>query len=180
MEKMKRAAVTISPTGKRGFTIIELLVVMGVIGLLLAMSIPAATRYAGRMRLGAATREVMGLLSLARSSAISSRLPQTVLVDVEAGRLSIEDSPDAAVQTKAVTLASSVTIRLTTSDGRSLEPPVRLTFQPNGSLAGRSVEITLSDPSRAQTISIAAPTGAIIVRHAETPNTKFQSPDKPQ
>ena len=168
MEKMTRAAVTIFPIGKRGFTIVELLVVMGVIGLLLAISIPAATRYTGRMRLGAATREVMGLLSLARSSAISSRMPQTVLVDVDAGRLLIEDSPDAAVQTKAVTLASSVVVRVTTSDGRILDAPVRLAFQPNGSLAGRSVEMTLSDGSRAQAISIAAPTGAIIVRsHAD-------------
>lgn len=137
---------------------------MGVIGLLLAMSLPAATRYAGRIRISAATREIVGLLSLARSSAISSRHAQVVLVDVEAGRLSIEDSQDAAVQARAVSLASNVEIRLATSDGQTLDTPVRLVFQPNGSLAGRSVEVTLSDGTRAQTISVAAPTGAIIVR----------------
>ena len=152
-----------SPIGRRGFTLVELLVVMGVIGILLAMSVPAATRYAGRIRLSAATREIMGLLSLARSSAISSRHEQTVLVDVEAGRLSIEDSQDAA-QVRAVSLASNVDIRLTTSDGQELDTPARLVFQPNGSLAGRSIEVTLSDGSRAQTISVAAPTGAIIAR----------------
>ena len=159
------------PTGKElhlkskipGFTIVELLVVMGIIGLLLAISVPSAARYAGRIRFSAATREIMGLLSLARSSAISSGHQQVVVVDVEAGRLLIEDSPEAA-QTRAVSLASNVEVRLTTSDGQELDTPARLVFQPNGALEGRSIQVTLSDGTRTQTISVAAPTGAIIVR----------------
>ena len=141
----------------------ELLVVMGVIGLLLAISIPAAGRYSGQIRFSAATREVVGLLSLARSSAISSHHEQAVLVDADAGVLSMEDRPEVA-QTRRVALGSNVHIRLATNDGEPIETPARLAFQPSGALVGRSVQVTLFDQTREQIISIAAPTGAIIVR----------------
>ena len=41
------------------------------------------------------------------------------------------------------------------------EGPAEITFQPSGSLAGRSVSVVISNSSRTQTIAITGVTGAI-------------------
>ncbi len=136
---------------------------MGIIGLLVASSVPALTGYAKQVRLKAATREVIGLLSLARSLAISSRKAKTVSVDPEHRELVIEETLDQE-EPRRVRFASSVTISVQ-PQGQS-EPssePARLIFQSNGSVAGRSVSLVLSNGTRTQTISVSATTGAIIV-----------------
>ena len=145
------------------FTLIELLVVMGIIGLLVASSVPALTGYAKQTRLKAATREVVGLLSLARSSAISSRKAKSVSVDPDHRELVIEETLDQE-EPRRVRLASSVTVSVQ-SQGQT-EPssgPSRLVFQSNGSVAGRSVSLVLSNGTRTQTITVSATTGAIVV-----------------
>ena len=53
-------------------TLVELLVVLGIIGLILGISVPGLSAYANQARLKAATRNVVGLLSLARSLAPTS------------------------------------------------------------------------------------------------------------
>lgn len=148
-----------SSTGK-GFTLVEMLVVMAVIGLLVAAGVPALTGYATQMRLKGATREVIGLLSLARSSAISSRTPRTVVVNPDTHELVIEETLTED-EPRRVRLASSLQVDVQSQEQTG--GPFRVVFQPGGGLAGRSVSLVLSNESRSQTITITAVTGAIAV-----------------
>lgn len=143
-------------------TLVELLVVMAVIGLVVGMSVPAFTGYTQRVRLKAVTRQTMGLVSLARSVAISSRQAHAVVMDPENGRLSIVNvaSGDALEQT--VRLPSSVTLEFEV--GGAPMPETQVVFRPNGSLGGRAISLVLSDRQRQQTITISGVTGAVTVQ----------------
>ena len=148
----------------QAFTLVELLVVLGIIGLLVAASVPALTSYARQARLKAATREVVGLLSLARSSAISTRGTKTVLVDPDHHELTMEATSDQP-EPRVIRLSSSVDVTVQTSgQDAPAEGVSRLVFQPSGALAGRSVSVVLSNGARQQTVQVTATTGAIIVQ----------------
>lgn len=66
----------------RGFTLIEMLVVMTVIGILYTIALPAALDFIERRRLAAATEQIFEVLQLARTEAI--RLSQDVQVSLDA------------------------------------------------------------------------------------------------
>ena len=147
--------------GVPGFTLIELLVVLGIMGLLVTMSVPSFIRYAQQVRLKTAAREVMGLLSFARQSAISMRKEKTILVDGDLHELSIEESLDDP-EPRVIRLPNSVAIdvQIPGMDGAS---PWRFAFQPSGALSGRSVSVVLGGQGRSQTISVTAVTGSIAI-----------------
>jgi len=136
---------------------------MGIVGLVVASSVPAMSSYARQVRLKAATREVMGLLSLARSLAISSRQARTVLVDPQRQELLIEETLDQG-EPRIVRLSSSVEVVIETQDQSQTTGVFRIVFQPSGALAGRSVQLLLSTGNRTQTITVTSPTGAIALR----------------
>ena len=145
-----------------GFTLIELLVVMAIVGLLVATSVPALARYAGQVKLRAATREVVGLLSLSRSLAIGSRSPRTVVIDGSQHRVFIQET--AQTEPRIVRLSSSMTVEASTL-GEPGEPVYSLVFKPTGGLdGGRSVTITLSNGARTQAITITSTTGSLSVQ----------------
>ena len=66
-------------------TLVEMLVVLAIIGMLFGMGLPAITRYTRQMRLKATTRQLVGLISLARSTAISAHEDHAVVIDQGAG-----------------------------------------------------------------------------------------------
>ena len=140
-----------------------MIVVMAVIGLLVSVSLPSLTGYARQARLKAAARETIGLLSLARSMAISAREPRTVLIDPGEGQISIEASANED-QTHLVKLGPGIEVTVEIQgQGGQAEGAAELTFQPSGALAGRSVTVTLSNGDHSQTITVTATTGSILV-----------------
>ena len=159
-----QSAFRIPHSAFNGFTLVEILVVLGIIGLVVGSSVPALSSYARQVRLRATTRETVGLLSLARSLAISSRSPRTVLVDPESRKLVIEETLEQA-EVRLVRLPSSVvmTVQMQGQDGPS-SGATRLVFQPSGTLAGRSVSLIFSNGNRTQTVTVTAMTSAISVR----------------
>ena len=154
-----KSAIRNPQSASSGFTLVELRVGMGILGLIIASSVPGMTGYARHVRLKAATREVLGLLSLARSMAISSRSVRTVVVNPDAHELLIEETLEQA-EPRRVRLSSGVNVAVDIQ-GQSGSGPARLTFQPSGSLSGRSCSILLSNDTKQQTIRITATTGAI-------------------
>lgn len=60
----------VRPRRRRGFTLVELLVVMAVALILLAVAIPAMRDFVDRLRVRAAATEFVAAMSLARSEAI--------------------------------------------------------------------------------------------------------------
>ncbi len=147
-------------SSSRAFTLVELLVVIGIIGIILATSVPALSGYATQVRLKTATREIVGLLLLARSLAISHHAPQSVVIDLEQGELSL-DGATGDLASRRVRLPPAIQIEVTESDGSERS---QVTFQPSGALAGRSISIALSNGKRTQTILVTGVTGAVLVQ----------------
>ena len=143
-------------------TLIELLIVMGIIGLIVSMSIPSFAGYAERVRLKAAARQTVGLVSLARSLAISSREEQAVIVDREHGELRVVNLASGDAYERVVRFPSSVAVTLEMAGEPSAD--TQFVFRPSGSLAGRSVALVLESRQTRQTIAVSGPTGSITVQ----------------
>ena len=167
---MMAALATTSSTGRRGlapaapagFTLVELLVVIGLIGLILATSMPALTHQADNMRLQATTREVVGLVSLARSLAISAHDAHAVVVDPAQRQLTIVNQVSGEVLEHVVRYPSSLTVELQVGGQPAQGTP--LAFQPSGALAGQSVTLVLAGREKRRTITVTGVTGAILVQ----------------
>ena len=144
-----------------GFTLIELLVVMAIVGLLVATSVPALTGYAKQVRLKTAAREAIGLLSLARSLAISSRSVRRVLLDEDRHELVIEETLEQD-EPRRVRLPEAVDVSL----GGGAAGTGRVVFQPSGALSTPSATVSLVSGTKRQTITVSSATGAISLRSA--------------
>jgi general secretion pathway protein H len=84
-----------SSTGNRpvaiaGFTLLELLVVLAIIGLVLAIVPPNLMKGTGAQALKADARLVVSGLQYARTRAISLNVPVALVIDSRTGRLSID------------------------------------------------------------------------------------------
>jgi type II secretion system protein H len=66
-------------TSERGFSLIEVLVVTGITAILAAIAVPSFYTLSQEAGLTSAQREVMTALYLARSNAIASNTPRTVI-----------------------------------------------------------------------------------------------------
>ena len=78
--------------------------------MIVGMGMPALTGYAKRVRLKAATRQVIGLLSLARSMAISSRDEHAVIVDEDAGQVYVKNLASGETLEKKARIHASLSI----------------------------------------------------------------------
>ena len=142
-------------------TLVELLVVLGIIGLILGISVPGMTTYPNQVRLKAATREVVGLLSLARSLAISSHADHAVLIDPERRQITVENTVSGEALERVIRLPTSMSIEVEVAGEPAQE--TRVVFRPTGSLAGRTTSIILADRHTSHTVTISSITGAVSV-----------------
>ena len=148
---------------RHAFTLIELLVVIGIIGLIVAMSVPAFAHYGQQMRLKTATRELVGLLSLARSSAISARATRTVRIDGATREAVIEETLQAA-EPEVVHLPTTLTVTIQMKGQAEPSGEGLVIFKPSGALTGGSVTITLASEAKQQMILVSGPTGAVTLQ----------------
>lgn len=75
---------------RRGFTLVELLVVLAIAGLLLAVTPPLITAALPGVELKAAARRTAGALRLTRETAIAEGRPAAFVLDIEQHRYRIE------------------------------------------------------------------------------------------
>ena len=139
----------------------ELLVVLGVIGIIVGMSVPALTRYSGQVRLKATVRQMAGFLSLARSLSIGSPAGHTVIVDVEHKQMTVVDNDSGEELDQKIHFPQGIEVAVE-AGGEPLTPP-ELAFQPNGSLRGRTTSIILKDKQKSCTLTVSSVTGAVTV-----------------
>ena len=140
-------------------TLVELLVVLGIVGVIVGMSVPGLVGYTQRVRLKTTVRQVMGLLSLARSLAISSHEEHAVILDPDEGTLNVMNLASEETLEQRVQLPSAVTLAFETGGEPASES--RVVFRPTGALNGRTVSLILADRDREQTITVTGTTGAI-------------------
>jgi general secretion pathway protein H len=132
------------PRGKSaGFTLVELLVVMGIIGLILAGVLAAKPKTAAT-RVAVAAREVAATLQLARTQAMASNAETVVRIDVERRQFGVAGSMHALPRGMTVAMTVAETERIADSGG--------MRFYPDGQSSGG--EIVLMLEGRASRIAV--------------------------
>lgn len=148
---------------KAGMTLVELLVVLGVIALIVGMSVPALSQYTARTRLKTATRQLVGLLSLARSLSVGSQEGHAVLIDGENNRVTITNlATGETLEDHQLRLPSSVHVALRVGGQAAAQSQVA--FRSTGSLNGRTTDIVVTESDKQMTITVTGSTGAISVQ----------------
>ena len=142
-------------------TLVELLVVLAIIGVILSISMPGLTGYAKRIRLKTTTRQLIGLLSLARSRAISSHEDHAVVVDAEQREARVVDTVSGEALEQKLRWPQAMRIDVQVGGKPAAEPHVL--FRPTGGLSGRTVVLVVADRTEHLTITVIGTTGAVSV-----------------
>ncbi len=74
-------------TTNAGFTLLEMLIVIAILGLVGTIAIPALLRPSDRLQLQASTRDIVNALRLTRAAAIARSTPMTLVIDLDKGAL---------------------------------------------------------------------------------------------
>jgi general secretion pathway protein H len=117
----------------RGFTLVELLVALAIVGLLLALAVPSGLRFYETMEKRQAVREVLTLLATAREQAITSGEVRDVYIWPDTRRLALG----------ATSRQLPAGLRLTVRGARELnqERAGVIRFYPEGDTSGGGVDI---------------------------------------
>lgn len=146
----------ISRTG-RGFTLVEMLVVLAVMAMLLAISVPFTSGFGKGLRIKTAARGILGTLRVARSNAITYRKKYTVIFSRAGNEYWIED-PDGRIFEQKRRLPASIKLESSFEDDKVI-------FYSTGAVEGSSGSITVTDKAgTSKIISIIASTGKITIK----------------
>jgi general secretion pathway protein H len=141
---------------QRGFTLLELIVVLGILALVLAIAPPALAPALDQLRIRTAARDVAAALRLARNTAVSSGRETTLSLDVSERRIAVND------RTRRLALPQDAALTLTTARvEQQSESEGAIRFFPDGSSTGGRV--TLEHGSRRYRIDVNWITGAVAV-----------------
>lgn len=89
-----------------GFTLIELIIVLVLMGVITALVVPRLTRSLSRMNAESSARQIASILRLARSQAVTEKIPYLAMFDMDTHTLSVvgyqirkeEDLSDAEIK----------------------------------------------------------------------------------
>jgi len=122
-----------------GFTVLEVLVVITIVGMLLAVSVPASSRFYESMQYRQAIQDVVSLLATARHRAINTGKAQDVTFDTEHKRITLNS--DTRQLPESFTMLVSAAAEL----GDRGQGVIR--FYPEGGASGGDVELARPDNS---------------------------------
>ncbi len=163
---VRLSAISYQLSAKRkAFTLVEMLVVLAIIAMLLGISIPFTAGFGKGLRIKTSARAILGVLRVAKSSAITYRKEYTVIFDVENGEYWIEDTDGRILEKKHI-LPSSIKFKV--PDDEEADPITfeddNIVFYSTGAIEGASGSITIADKrGNSKTISVIGSTGKIII-----------------
>lgn len=126
-----------------GFTLVELLVVMGIVGLILAVVLSAKPKTAAA-RVAVAARAVAATLQLARTQAMATNTETVVRIDTQSRQFGLLGSMHA--------LPRGMTVAVTVAETERIEGSGGMRFYPDGQSSGG--EIVLMLDGRASRIAV--------------------------
>lgn len=133
---------------RSGFTLIELMIVVVIVGLLLGVAVPRVGASIARDRVDRATFMVQGVLDEATQIARRRGVPVTVTVVDQALRINLRSS-GAAIKTKRFGSTSDMVANI------AINPTTGITIFPNGR-ANAAVTITVSGSGNTNTVTRSA------------------------
>jgi general secretion pathway protein H len=140
----------------RGVTLLELLIVLVLMGLIAAMTIPIFGSGVSTTELKSAARDVAAGLRLARSQAIAQRTESVLVLDVAARAFSVP--PDARVHT----ISPQIELKLYTAQRDIVADNVgAIRFYPDGGSTGGRV--TLAAGERKYDVDVDWLTGRVAI-----------------
>ena len=122
-----------------GFTVLELLVVISIVAMLLAVSVPASSRFYESMQYRQAIQDVVSLLASARHRAISTGKAQDVVFDTEYKRVTLHQD--------IRQLPESFTVLVSAASELGGQSQGVIRFYPEGGSSGGDVELARPDQS---------------------------------
>ncbi len=148
-----------------GFTIIEMIVVLAIIGMVLGMSLPYFGRFTSGTQIRGVIRQLSSILYTARSLSITHRKPYAVVLDTTEHEVRIEDPTVSQVVEKRYPIPSTVQFE----HPEGLDPITfqddRIVFTPTGGLEGETGTIWLRDKKgNSMSITVLQSTGKVKVQ----------------
>jgi len=165
----------------RGFTLIELVAVLAVVGLVAGLVAPKFASGIGTIGVRSASRQVAGLCRYGRDRAVSTRTVQRLAIDLDGGTMWLEESKG-----KTASPAPGEFERLKESFGRTVPLPRKVRVKAVASLGGTAeggvayvwffpdmrqptsaVYLEREDGGRVYTVEVAALTGRVRIYAVE-------------
>jgi general secretion pathway protein H len=151
-ERRRRAMIAIGPR-QAGFTLIELIVVLAILGLALTLIVGYKPPWSSGLGVRASAGQLASALRVARSQAIASDTPVSVMIDLAAHAYRVGQEPDRR-------LPSALTLELLTVAGeRRTAVQSAIRFNPDGSSTGG--RITVGDAVRKIAVGVDWLTGRV-------------------
>jgi type IV fimbrial biogenesis protein FimT len=161
---MKQATCRTTRPREAGFSLIELLVTIGIMSILLAAGLPAMLKHTGTIKLKKATDEVVGTLKLARQRAVATSSSVVVQFDLEDANFYVfDDLNENGVRDDGETMAGPYGIPNGIALAEVGFASDRVTFGPRGSASESQAVVLRNAGSNAQRVDVIAASGLIYV-----------------
>ncbi len=127
----------------RGFTLIELMVALGIAALLAGLATPMAVKMYANMQYRDAVRNLTGAATAARYQAINTGRAHDLLVAPESHRYSVQPAESSLDDERASTVSDALTLKMDVARQLVTERGVGvIRFYPDGTSTGGSITIT--------------------------------------